>query len=240
MNLAIDLGNTAFKAAIFDEKKLFQKQIFAKNDHQALKLWLEKYVREPVPAIVSSVVNAELNFSELPVSGVHILDHQDKLPLRLDYETPETLGRDRLANACGAWSLNPGRNSLVIDLGTCIKYDLVHKSGTYMGGAISPGLGMRFRSLHEFTDKLPLLVKNTAHSIIGTSTATSMAVGVKDGIVHEINGFIDRYSHEYEGLTIFMTGGDASHFDKGFKNAIFANPDLTLIGLNEILLLNQS
>jgi type III pantothenate kinase len=116
-----------------------------------------------------------------------------------------------------------------------VKYDLVSASGEYLGGAISPGLEMRFKALHEFTDKLPLLESTTVAEDFGTDTESSIASGVKLGIIHEINGFIERYSLQFTDLTIFMTGGDLKYFDKAFKNRIFALPDLTLIGLNEIL-----
>jgi type III pantothenate kinase len=148
------------------------------------------------------------------------------------------LGRDRLANAVGAWYKNENQNSLIIDVGTCIKYDLVNAQGEYLGGAISPGISMRFEALNKFTANLPLLSKQKTATKYGDDTNSSIYKGVQEGIYHEINGFIQEYSDEFSRLTIFMTGGDAKFFDKPFICDIFADSDLTLFGLNKILTYN--
>lgn len=238
MNLIIDQGNTALKIALFEGDKLISKAVIENNQPKDLFIWLDRNVVMPVHVITSSVVNQELDLSSLQISSALKLNSKTPLPIKIHYKSPETLGNDRLANACGIWKLNPKKNSLAVDLGTCIKYDLVIAEGIYKGGAISPGLAMRYRSLHEFTAKLPLIKNDQAPQFIGTDTKSSLISGVELGISYEINGFIQRYSEDFSDLTIFMTGGDLNHFDKGIKNRIFANPDLTLIGLNEILQFN--
>ncbi|MBK9591857.1 MAG: type III pantothenate kinase [Crocinitomicaceae bacterium] len=238
MNLIIDQGNTALKIALFEGDKLISKAVIENNQPTDLAEWLQTQVTGPVNSITSSVVNQELDLSSIQINSALKLNSKIPLPIEVDYKSPETLGNDRLANACGIWKLNPKKNSLAIDLGTCIKYDLVTAEGIYKGGAISPGLAMRYRSLHEFTAKLPLIQNDQTPQVIGTDTKSSLVSGVELGISYEINGFIERYSEDFSDLTIFMTGGDLNHFDKGIKNRIFANPDLTLIGLNEILQFN--
>ena len=235
MNLVIDQGNTAVKLGLFDGDQLILKAVFLNDEQGFAQPWLQSNVTEPVNVIVCSVVAAEFELSAIPALSFFRLDTSINLPLKNNYKTPETLGKDRLSNAVGAWKNNPSGNSLVIDLGTCIKYDLVSAKGEYLGGAISPGLAMRFKALHEFTDQLPLLETTITAEDFGTDTSSSMSAGVKQGIIHEINGFVARYSQQFNDLTIFMTGGDLKYFDKAFKNPIFALPDLTLIGLNEIL-----
>ncbi len=238
MNLVIDQGNTAVKIALFEGDKLISKAAIENNQPTDFLKWLESNIAVPVNMITSSVVNLELDLSSLQINSDLKLNSKIPLPIQIGYKSPDTLGNDRLANACGIWKLNPKKNSLVVDLGTCIKYDLVTAEGVYKGGAISPGLALRYRSLHEFTAKLPLIQNDQTPQVIGTDTKSSLVSGVELGISYEINGFIERYSEDFSDLTIFMTGGDLNHFDKGIKNRIFANPDLTLIGLNEILQFN--
>lgn len=235
MNLIIDQGNTATKIGFFEKDKLIRKEIFRKADTDQIVKWLKENNFSGASIIVSTVVEDALNLTELNPANYFELTGATSVPLTIKYKTPETLGKDRLANAVGAWKLNPGNNSLVVDFGTCVKYDLVNSDGYYLGGAISPGYSMRYLSLNKFTDRLPLLDPVKESSEIGRDTNSSIHAGVRTGLIHEINGFIDRYSLDFADLTIFMTGGDLDYFDKAFKNPIFANPDLTLIGLNEIL-----
>ncbi|MBK9190252.1 MAG: type III pantothenate kinase [Crocinitomicaceae bacterium] len=235
MNLIIDQGNTATKIGFFETDELVRKETFKKADTVKIVNWLKENNFSGASVIISSVVEDLLDVSELYPDNYLELTSAVAVPLTLKYKTPETLGKDRLANAVGAWKLNPGKNSLVIDLGTCVKYDLINADGNYLGGAISPGLSMRYQALNKFTDRLPLLEPVKESSDIGTDTNSSIHTGIRTGLIHEIKGFIDRYSLDFTDLTIFMTGGDLQYFDKAFKNPIFANPDLTLIGLNEIL-----
>ena len=238
MNLVVDQGNTQFKIGIFDNSQIIHSYRFNYSDIKNFQRTVSNYPVEFI--IVSSVVDTPIDFSFLN-KEVIVFSHYSKLPIQNLYKTPNTLGLDRLANATGAWTMNKNKASLVIDCGTCIKYDIVSEHGVYLGGNIAPGLQMRFKSLNAFTDKLPLLTPNASLSeTYGTDTESSLQCGVILGIEHEINGFISRYKKEFNGLTIFMTGGDLKYFDKTDKRGIFANQNLTLIGLNEILKHNAS
>lgn len=232
MNLIIDQGNTATKLAFFEANKIIKKKVFSKNDRIGLNQFLIRDCAKVNHVLISSVTN---DMIDIPHVQPVLLNEQTHLPITLDYKSPSTLGKDRIANAVAAWHKNPNQNSLIIDLGTCIKYDLVNLKGEYLGGNISPGLNMRFKALNGFTDRLPLLAPTLFEYNYGNDTNSSILNGVQQGMFHEINGFIKRYNEEFEGLTIFMTGGDLNFFDKDFKNSIFADSDLTMIGLNEIL-----
>ena len=140
----------------------------------------------------------------------------------------------------GAGALFPNKNVLTIDSGTCITYDILTKDGVYLGGSISPGLNMRFKSLHKQTSKLPLVSLTTEHPLVGDSTESAITSGVINGMICEIDGIIDRYKTDYSDLQIILTGGDAKFFDKELKNSIFAAPDLVLTGLNELLNYNEA
>ena len=237
MNLIIDEGNTAFKLALFDADKKVKSRSFEPEEREEMHSFISDHLSQIKYVIVSSVVNKGLDLSRYKFNELR-LNHLTPLPLLNKYATPETLGKDRIANAVAAWTLNPNQNSLVIDMGTCIKYDLVAANGEYLGGNIAPGIKMRFRALHQFTDQLPLLTAKEIEFAYGVDTNTSIYQGVQQGVFHEINGFIRRYSHQYPGLTIFMTGGDTNFFDKPFISDIFADSDLTLRGLNKILSYN--
>lgn len=237
MNLIIDEGNTAFKLAIYKEDELREKAIFHPSERQEMHSWISDFLSHIKHVIVSTVVEKGLDLSRYKFNEIK-LDENTELPITNEYKTPKTLGRDRLANAVAAWYLNRNGNSLVIDLGTCIKYDLVSSKGAYLGGNISPGIKMRFASLNHFTAKLPLLQKIDIEFSYGIDTDSSIYNGVEQGVYHEMNGFIEKYKSDFSELTIFMTGGDANFFDKPFICDIFAHSDLTLFGLNKILTYN--
>jgi type III pantothenate kinase len=149
------------------------------------------------------------------------------------------LGIDRIALASAAVHLYINKNVLVIDAGTCITYDFINSENEYLGGAISPGISLRYKSLHTFTDKLPLLEANNSKLLIGNSTATSIHAGVVNGVLYEIDGFIEAYKNNYENLTVILTGGDAHFLRDTIKNDIFANSNFLLEGLNHILEYNK-
>jgi type III pantothenate kinase len=163
------------------------------------------------------------------------LDHLTKLPIENLYETPETLGKDRLAAAIGANELFPDQNLLVIDAGTAITYDLVSEKNQFIGGNISPGLEMRFKALNHFTGKLPLVSYSDVFQPIGKNTIDAIRAGVQNGILYEVDQNIDAFNRNYQNLRIIMTGGDSNFFDKKLNYSIFVNFNLTLIGLNRIL-----
>lgn len=232
MNLIIDQGNTNTKLAIFEENRLLSEKMFSSKNVSAIERYIESDTTSCTQVFISSVIHTALK-----ISGKKVLhfDKKTDIPLQNRYTTPETLGKDRLANAVAVWTKNPSKNSLCIDIGTCIKYDIVNSEGAYLGGNISPGLHMRYSALQHFTGRLPLIQPSKKSIDYGKSTETSIQAGVQLGIQHEIMGFIRRYSEQLEGLTIFMTGGDLNYFDIEYKNPIFADSSLTLFGLNEIL-----
>ncbi len=163
------------------------------------------------------------------------LDHLTELPIENLYETPETLGKDRLAAAVGANELFPDQNILVIDAGTAITYDLVSEKNQFVGGNISPGLQMRFKALNHFTGKLPLVSYSDEFQSIGKNTTDAIRAGVQNGILYEIAQTIDVFNENYQNLQIVMTGGDSIFFDKKLNYSIFVHFNITLIGLNRIL-----
>jgi len=242
MNLVIDIGNTLTKHAVFKRGKI----IFQKRYEPSAFLTYIKEVFEAYPrinyAIISSVkplVNKEVEVLSL-FCKVHELSSSSRQPFVNKYQTPASLGLDRVALASGAHCLYPQENVLVIDAGTCITYDFVNDHGRYLGGSISPGMGMRYRAMHEQTAKLPLLRPDVIRGLIGNSTETSMHFGVLNGITDEIDGAINRYKQEYGLLTVILTGGDAQIFAKRLKNSIFANSNFLLEGLNFLLEYNKN
>jgi type III pantothenate kinase len=236
VNLILDIGNTVMKFALFQGQTLLVK---GAGDWQDLAQFIEGKVLNG--CLVSTVTNESLNeLTSLVSCDVTELTYKTSIPIVNSYTTPSTLGNDRLANAVGGLFLRPDENTLVVDCGTCIKFDFVSHQGKYVGGSISPGLLMRFKALNEFTGLLPLLEPSSNPKLIGDSTYSAINSGVVNGVVAEIDGLIANYRLVYENLTVILTGGDASFFDKELKSNIFVEPNLTLIGLNEILRHNIS
>lgn len=237
MNLILDWGNTRQKVALFDGKKVCFTKSFTNINENDFKSNLLPYTIHNI--ILSSVVALPKWLKEYVRSknGLH-LSHKTILPITLNYETPESLGHDRVANAVAAQSLYPMQSSLCIDFGTCIKYDFIDDESTYQGGSISPGLTMRFQALNTFTDKLPLVKSTILDDFLGKSTQNAIASGVYFGIIEEVNGIINRYKTRFSNLNVIITGGDVIYFEKALKKPIFAHSFLTLYGLNEILLHN--
>jgi type III pantothenate kinase len=164
------------------------------------------------------------------------ISHDSVFPFINKYATPATLGIDRMVLSAGAALGYPGKNRLVIDAGTCITYDFVDRDDNYLGGAISPGLQLRYNVMHNFTAKLPLLYPEMPQEYIGNSTAGSMHSGVVNGVLHELEGFVRQYNEQYQELTIILTGGDADFLAKRLKNTIFANSNFLLESLNLLYL----
>lgn len=234
MQLVLDIGNTAIKAAWFRGKELLEVRVIP----EAIKL-PEDYFHhpgKPDQVLVASVRDEDPGFLNAFYVPVHHLSGKTKLPFDNQYATPLTLGADRLANVAGALGRFPGKNVLVVDCGTCIKYDLLLAEGAYAGGSISPGLGMRYKALHTYTGKLPLLEPVEEIHLTGKTTAESIHSGVINGMLAEIDGIIARYTKIYPGLECVLTGGDHALFSGKLKSRIFAAPALTLEGLNTILL----
>lgn len=237
VNLVIDIGNTRLKAAIFEGTSLIQVYIIEVAKINEVKKILSDYPTIKF-GIISSVINTSkeiLNFFAEKINCIEF-NQNTKLPIQIKYKSPETLGRDRIGAACGVHHLYPNLNALSIDAGTCIKFDFVNEHSEYLGGSISPGINMRFKALNNYTAKLPLLsASDNEVSLIGDSSVNSILSGVQNGAIAEVLAFINMYKTQYPNLNIVITGGDSHFFVDALKNSIFANPNLVLIGLNEIL-----
>ena len=236
MILAIDVGNTRIKAAVFEGATFLEGFVFLKTElEKNIQNILKKYekVSHLVVSSVSDVEKQSFSTFEKLVK-VHFVSHNDTFPFVNRYATPKTLGIDRMVNAAGATLQFPNQNRLVIDAGTCITYDFIDESNNYLGGAISPGLRLRYAALHNFTAKLPLLELESPEHFVGKSTPESIHSGVVNGLVYEIDGFIDEYKTLYPKFIIILTGGDAVFLAKRLKNTIFANSNFLLESLNQL------
>ena len=239
MNLVIDIGNTQIKTAIFDGDSLIHRENFP-NDLllDMIRMWKSKYsLRRGILSHVSRIddrVISELN----EIIEVLALDHTLRLPFTNLYGTPHTLGVDRLALAAGAVNKYPGKNVLAIDAGSCITFDFVNSKSEYLGGAISPGIEMRYKAVNAFTANLPLLSPEVEIPSQGNSTENAIHRGILNGVVNEIDGTIAQYQEENLNLTVVLTGGDANFLANNIKSSIFAIPNFLLEGLNSILIHN--
>lgn len=239
MNLIIDVGNTRIKTAVFDGSKMIHNESLTGNSFiSEAKRIVEKY--NCTNAIISSV--GFINKSQIDELRAEInlitLDFNTKLPFVNKYATPKTLGVDRIALVSSAVATYRNKNVLIIDTGTCITYDFVNNEGNYYGGAISPGLQMRYKALNVFTEKLPLLEPSEIVELVGNSTEMSIHSGVINGIINEIDGIVNQYRKKNADLTVVLTGGDVNFLSNRLKNGIFANPNFLLEGLNTILTYN--
>ncbi len=242
MNLIIDAGNTLVKMAVYEGKEICSFSSIGSNDFlNQVKKTFKEYP-DIKNAIVSSVSSlGEKDVKKLGVyCNVHLLSVSTKVPFVNLYATPKTLGADRIALATAAFYNNRNGNTLVIDAGSCVTYDMVNENGEYLGGAISPGIAMRFKAMHNQTANLPLLEKEEDFNLIGNSTKTSMQSGVLNGICMEIDGVINQYEDRFVDLTVILTGGDAQFLSKRLKNTIFAHSNFLLEGLNYLLEYNKN
>jgi type III pantothenate kinase len=235
MILTVDVGNTRIKAAVFEGDILLEHFVFVKEELQKNIKNILNIFKNTTHLVVASVGNVSeqyfLDFEKEVV--VHFVSHKDSFPFVNGYETPQTLGIDRMVLAAGATLLFPGQNRLVVDAGTCVTFDFINENDTYLGGAIAPGLQLRYKALHDFTAKLPLLLLESPEDVIGKSTAESIHSGVVNGLVYEIDGFIDQYRVLYSNFIIILTGGDTEFLAKRLKNTIFANSNFLLESLNQ-------
>ncbi|MBI1221131.1 MAG: type III pantothenate kinase [Bacteroidetes bacterium] len=227
----LDIGNSSVKWALFEGDDLLESGVCTYGEWEKLRQLHTHHA--PISWFMSSVQQvpstAELGFK------CEELDLNHALPVTILYQTPSTLGKDRIAGICGARHLFPNQACLVIDAGTCITFDLVDAEGNYPGGSISPGIQMRLKAMHEQTGRLPLLDWEDPDGFIGDSTKMSMLQGVKQGVLGECERQIRLYKERYPSLQILITGGDCSFFEINLKMDIFAAPNLVLTGLNTIL-----
>jgi type III pantothenate kinase len=236
MNLVVDIGNTRAKFAVFKEGGLEENFVAERNEKVDMTGFLrQRAIRR---TIISSVVNHLPPFVNVLRERTNFLEYNAETPVPVKnlYRTANTLGNDRLPAVIAAFHQFPGKDILVIDSGTCIKYNFINAAGEYLGGGISPGIDMRFKALNTFTDRLPLLTPDTEFDkLIGNSSAESLQSGVMKGVLAEAEGIIAQYEQQYSGLTLVLTGGNSAFFEKRLKKSIFADPFLVLKGLNLIL-----
>ena len=243
MNLVLDVGNSFGKIAVCQGRDVLESAVYAKITNREIAYFNARY--EGIKGvIISSVVNdiRELvDYLGMLFDNCIELDHNTPIPLINRYRTPETLGYDRIAAAVGAYTIFPKKNVLVIDAGTAITYDLVTAEGEYLGGNISPGMAIRFKSLNKYTNRLPLLEQTEEKPpLIGSSTKEAIRSGIVNGILFELDGFIGEMTRLRPDLRVILTGGDAKYFEGKLKSSIFVDLNLNLIGLNRILEYNAS
>ncbi|WP_378178821.1 type III pantothenate kinase [Aquimarina sp. SS2-1] len=242
MNLVIDVGNTSIKIGVFEKATMIHKETLKSDSfEQVMQRMYQDY-----PLINNAILSSVSTLKEKDVSYVKelfnttILDHTIHMPFKNLYATPTTLGVDRLALVAAAVYQFPKKDVLIIDAGTCITYDFKNNQEEYLGGAISPGLTLRYNSLNNYTSKLPLLNLESPKNHIGDTTNQAIHSGVVNGVLYEIEGAIAEYCNTYPDLTVILTGGDAHFLSKRLKNSIFATSNFLLEGLNHILAFKNS
>ena len=239
MNLCIDIGNSRIKIGLFLDIKLVEQCVWHDWTVDRIVEFGKQHGAQKV--LFSSVIQPDPSFERCLRDNFHTLEltTETTLPFENHYTTPKTLGKDRLAAVAGAQALFPNENNLVIDCGTCIKYDLITADGVYLGGNIAPGAIMRLQAMHHFTARLPEVTMAMPEFFIGNSTTTALQNGALRGACLEITGFIGLFEHQYPPLNVVLTGGDALFFEPYLALSKGATvPDLTLYGLNHILIFN--
>jgi type III pantothenate kinase len=237
--LCFDFGNTRLKCGVFTNGRLTEVLSLKDSDDETIEVLLKKY--QPAKTILSSVIEHNATMEKILAKGslFHKLSSQSILPFTTPVGKPETIGADRLALAAAAVHFYKGKNNLVIGLGSCVTYNFINKYNSFMGGSISPGMEMRFKSLNNYTAKLPLVTIEPIATgwnfpLIGYDTRTNILSGVLMGLAAEIDGIIDNYEEKFGNFNVLLTGGDAVYFAHHLKNKIFADPDLIFKGLYAI------
>ena len=241
MNLTVDIGNTFAKIGVFKDGVLIHKGVIPEWTENQILEYLTNQNGENV--ILSNVTGFSIDKLIAALRNRYnfwLLDERAQLPINNLYQTPETLGKDRIAAVVGGQHLFPNQNVLIIDAGTCITYDWLKFNRDYLGGNISPGLKMRLQAMAHFTGKLPLLEVKDINFSIGNTTNSAMLNGAIQGLVLEIEGFINMYAQDFKDLKVMLTGGDAEFLAKKLKLQIFVDQNLVLVGLNKILEYNAS
>ena len=237
--LCLDFGNTRQKAAIFEDHQLKEEVFLPDDKTETIAQLLNVY--HPEKAILSSVINHNESIEALLSSKTifHKLSHLTKTNFTTPVGKPETIGADRLALIAAAIHFYPGKNTLVIALGSCITYNFVNQYNQFLGGSISPGMDMRFKSMNDFTAKLPLVQADWNFPLTGYDTKTNLQSGVIIGITSEIDGFIEKYTEKYSNFNVVLTGGNSGYFASQLKNKIFADYNFLFKGLYALSELNN-
>jgi len=235
VNLVLDVGNSLLKIALFEKSELIQKFKFSENYKRNIEDIISKY--KVTHSIISNVGRIDDSIINILKESTNLLlvSNQLKIPFKNLYKSKNTLGQDRLALVSAAAFNFPNENVLIVDVGSCITYDFKNNNNEYLGGGISPGISMRFKSLNTFTSNLPLIDFDSIYQLIGNNTKNSITSGVVNGTISEINGIIQQYREEFKNIRIILTGGDSNFLLKRIKNTIFADRNFLLIGLNKLL-----
>jgi len=238
--ICLDFGNTRLKTALFHDDDLIEIQVLDENAVEHLERIIQEH--KPSKSILSSVIDHPIEIESLLQSQTqfHKLSNYSKLPFTIPVGKPQTVGADRLAIASAVVFLFPKKNNLAIVLGSCITYNFINQSHELVGGSISPGMEMRFKAMHQFTAKLPLIEADWNVPLIGYDTKTNLQSGVVLGMAKEIDGIIDAYNEKYGNFNVVLTGGDIGIFEPHLKNKIFADPDLIFKGLYAISQINNA
>lgn len=238
--ICFDFGNTRLKAAIFENDQFKMDLVLENDDPATIETLLQTH--QPQKAILSSVINH--NPAIEPVLSAqtrfHKVSHLTRINFSIPAAKPETIGADRLALCAAAAHFFPGKNNLVIGLGSCITYNFINQYQQFLGGSISPGMEMRFKAMQQFTAKLPLVQKDWNYPLIGYDTKTNMQSGVIAGVAFEIDGFINAYAAKYGNFNAVLTGGDTTYFAGQLKNKIFADYNFLFKGLYALSETNNS
>ena len=239
MTLCFDFGNTRLKCAVFSDGGFLAEHILEDDDEATIQTLIDKY--HPQKSILSSVINHNPAIETVLQQSTRFrrLDHHSKVPISTPVGEPDTRGADRLALVVAAVTLFPGKNNLVIGLGSAITYNYVNKYREFIGGGISPGMEMRFRSLQAFTAKLPLVKADWNFPLAGYDTRTNILSGVILGMAKEVDGMIGAYEEKYDNFNVLLSGGDSVYFTRHLKKKIFADPHLIYKGLYAISEFNQ-
>jgi type III pantothenate kinase len=235
VNLVLDVGNSLLKIALFEKSELIQKFKFSENYKRNIEDIISKYkVTHSIISNVGRIDDSTINILK-ELTNLLLVSNQLKIPFKNLYKSKNTLGQDRLALVSAAAFNFPNENVLIVDVGSCITYDFKNNNNEYLGGGISPGISMRFKSLNTFTSNLPLIDFDNIHKLIGNNTKNSINSGVINGTISEINGIIQQYCEEFKNIRIILTGGDSNFLLKRIKNSIFADQNFLLVGLNKLL-----
>ena len=240
VTLCFYFGNTRRKVAVFDGDRIVETMVLENDDTSAVQQLIDRF--HPTSSILSSVIDHDHALEDFLAAHTrfHKLSHLTKVRLTTPVGKPETIGADRLALTEGAIHFYPGKNTLVIALGTCITYNFITKTGEFTGGGISPGLMMRLKSLNDYTARLPIVPPTGNVPLIGYDTATNILSGVVLGMAFEIDGFINEYARRFSNFNVVLTGGDIVHLASHLKNKIFADPELIFKGLYAISQVNNA
>ena len=239
ITLCFDFGNTRLKAALFVNHELIEEIILQDDKEETIMGLLQQY--KPAKSILSSVINHNEAIEILLESQTqfHKISHLTQINFTTPVGKPETIGTDRLALMSAAVHFYPGKNNLVIGLGSCITYNFINQYHQFLGGSITPGMDMRFKSMHDYTAKLPLVTVDWNFPLIGYDTKTNLQSGVLIGITSEIEGFIQKYAEKYSNFNVVLTGGNSAYFASQLKYKIFADHYFLFKGLYALSEINN-